>query len=489
MKRRIMYAVALAVALSLLFGSNGFAADGPKGIVLTWAEDDVYRSMAVSWFTTDEDDSVVYFDTKKHDNVQDYAFKAQGKKTKVRAGDDVIFKNWYHAAQFKDLKPATTFYFICGGPKGWSEVRQFRTMDPSKDVRFAFFGDTRCRNVNRGPYYEIEGPAYPEARIAVAKAIAAKNPDFAVFGGDMIMSGHDEEDWAAWFRDVTDNLISPDGSTIPLVPTLGNHDLARYRIPGKDFDATDETDYHIYTGLFALPGNGLWYTLNFKDLRLVSLLSAGGVKKKGLSTAERVAREMELQVPYLKQQLETNDKKWLIPFTHYSVNGGYGIKPGDGGWGMMESWVPLFEKYRVPLVLTSHSHNFMRSWPLKKFAIGKDFVDFGKDLELWPKGPPTYDMATDSRDGVTYIVQGSAGATQWYEEGTAIRIYPWMAAAFSRPSFTLVEIQGDKCRVLTEQAGTTYKEDHKRPRGAVLDDVTLPYVTKDFPPAKYNVAF
>ena len=117
------------------------------------------------------------------------------------------------------------------------------------------------------------------------------------------------------------------------------------------------------------------------------------------------------------------------------------------------------------------------------------FVDFGKNMELWPKGAPTYDMSKDSRDGVTYIVQGTAGATQWFEEGTAIRIYPWMAAAFSRPSFTLVEIQGDKCHVVTEQAGPTYKEDQNRPLGVVLDEFTLPYVTNYLPAAKYNVAF
>ncbi len=478
-----------AVLLVALFGSGAAAAAGPAGIVLTWAADDVYRSMAVSWYTEVEDDAIVYYDTQKRDKAQDFSFSAKGTAKRVRAGDDVVFKNVYHRVNLTNLKPATTYYFVCGGPKGWSDVKQFRTLDPAKDVRFGFFGDTRPRNTYKGPYYEIEGPAYPEARIAVAKATAAKNPDFVVFGGDMIMSGHDEEEWAAWFRDVTDNLVAPDGCRIPLVPTIGNHDLARYRIPGKNYDVTDESDYLIYTSLFALPGNGLWYSLNFKDLRLVSLLSAGGVKKDKLSTAERVAKEMELQVPFLKQQIETNDKKWIVPFTHYSVNGGYGIKPGDGGWGMMDTWVPLFEKHKLQLVLTSHSHHFMRSWPIKKFAIGPDFIDFGKNMELWPKGPPTYEMVGDSREGVTYMVQGTAGATQWFEEGTAIRIYPWMAAAFSRPSFTVVEIQGDKCHVVTEQAGTTFKEDHLRPMGAVLDEFTLPYVTKDFPVAKYNVAF
>jgi hypothetical protein len=442
--------------------------------------------MAISWYTKMEADSMVYYDTKPHDKLEDYAYKERGVHKQIRA-TDVIFKNWYHDVILRNLKPATTYYFVCGSPVGWSDVKKFKTLDPQKDIRFGFIADSRRRGEGR---YEIEGPAYPDARIFVAQGLAAKNPNFVAFGGDMIMSGHEEWEWEAWFEDIPGNLIASDGCIIPMVPAIGNHDLARYKIPGKQYDVTDETDYDIFTGLFALPDNELWFALNFKDLRFVTLATAGGIKQKGLSTGDRVKREAEKQVFFLRKQLETNDKKWFITQTHYSINGGYGIKPGDGGWGLIDTWVPLYEKYKVPLVLTAHSHHYMRSWPLKRFAIGQDFVDFGKNLELWPKGPPIIEMANDSREGVTYIVQGNCGAdTEWFEDGTAIRIYPWMAAAYSRPSFTLVEIKGDQCYVVTETVGTNVEKDHLRPRGYVLDEFTLPYTTEDFPMAKYNVAF
>ncbi len=461
----------------------------PRGIHLTWAEDDVYHTQAISWYTRTGTGSIVYYDTKSHKNLEDYAYKVRGEKKKVRAGD-IVFSNTYHDTLIKDLEPNTTYYFICGSSDGWSDVRKFKTMDPDADLKIAFSGDTR-RTGAYGGGYEMEGSVFPDARIFNIMAIAKQDPDFYLFGGDFVMSGHEEGSWENWFLDITDHLIRTDGTMIPLVPTPGNHDLGHYLIPDKKVEYTDETDYEIYTGLFALPENELSYTLNFNKFRVISLYTMSGMLEPDVGGGERVAKEVDKQTSYLDKQLKSNDKPWVTTMTHYSTLSGYGIKPGDGGWSMIEKWFPLYEKYKVPFALTAHSHHYMRSWPIKHFSYDENFVDFGETkADLWPNGAPKYEFAKDSRNGTVHIMSGNAGtATEWFEKDSGVRIYPWMAAAYSRPSYTIFELTDETAHVTTYTAGSLAVHDHDRVDGFILDEFTLPFTSSNFPEAEYNVAY
>jgi acid phosphatase len=90
--------------------------------------------------------------------------------------------------------------------------------------------------------------------------------------------------------------------------------------------------------------------------------------------------------------------------------------------------VPIFERYRVALVLNGHDHNYQRY---------------------------------TSRRDVTYIVTGGGGAAL-YPVRSDCRETPARAAAARRHHFTAVQIAGDSMTVTAVAAG-----------GAVLDRTVI----------------
>lgn len=471
-----------------------------NGIHLTWAENDVYHTMAVSWWTKGPAKSVVLYDTEAHKGASGkYAFKAEGDKHKITTTRST-WDNWYHDVGLTGLEPGTTYYFVCGGPQNWSDEYSFRTIGEDQKVKLVYGGDSR---IVPYPGAEIEGPL-DYTRIIVSDDAAAENPDFVLFNGDMVWHGFEEEQWERWFDDVTGHLVTDEGRIIPLVPTIGNHDLAYLAWYGDEGEGSwmDMTDYDCYRGLFALPGNELWYTLDFPNIRLIILCAAGGTgfSEKpepeeeapfgGMSGAYalRVVNEALAQVDFLEEQLAGAEQRWTLTTQHTSITGGYGLRPGDGGEGMIYHWVPLFEEYGMPMNLASHSHHYVRTWPIAHLELPEDFTDFGESAQdLWPNGQPIVELAHNSEDGVIYEVQGNWGAAcEWMEKDTSVRIYPWFAAARSRPTYTLIEDEGEGLHVTTKHAGVVWSW-YGIPKE--LDEFTLPFTTADFPTAEYTVAF
>src|SRR5579862_1576825 len=93
------------------------------------------------------------------------------------------------------------------------------SVDLQADVRVPFrfvaYGDTRFHDPKD---FEAANPA---VRVALVQAIAAVNPAFICFTGDIVYNGYDADDWKVWDSETS---IWREKS-IPVYPTLGNHDL------------------------------------------------------------------------------------------------------------------------------------------------------------------------------------------------------------------------------------------------------------------------
>lgn len=441
-----------------------------RGIYLTWPENDVYHTMAASYWTEDYAKSWVWYDTVSRDGIPGkYTNQIKGVTHQISTTRST-WDNWYHDVVLRGLKPGTTYYFIVGSPGNWSKEYSFRTIGIDQQVKFVFGGDSR----GPGPS-ELEGPVFPEARIAVSKAAAAEDPDFIVFGGDLVRQGSKEEQWEAWFDDVTAHFVTKEGRMIPIVPAIGNHDLA---------GVSGMSDYDYYRGLFVLPNNELWYTLDFPDIRLLALCASygSGWAEEGMSNGEKTEQEVLQQVDFLQERLQNATQKEVITVQHVDITGGKAFKQVDNSWSMVEHWVPLFKKYGVALNLAGHWHRYVRTWPIKHFELGPE-------SEFWPNGTPIIDLAHNSEKGVTYLVNGAWGApTEWMEKGSMCRIHDWFAAAYSRPAYTLIEETKKGLHITTKDVRAGWVYDWFG-LSHVMDEFTLPYTTEEFPPAEYNIAF
>jgi len=88
-------------------------------------------------------------------------------------------------------------------------------LNVSVPFRFVAYGDTRFHDPN-----DTEA-ANPAVRLALVKAIAAANPAYVCFTGDIVYNGYDVNDWKTWDSETS---IWRD-KKIPIYPALGNHDL------------------------------------------------------------------------------------------------------------------------------------------------------------------------------------------------------------------------------------------------------------------------
>ena len=461
----------IMVGSALVIGIHGWTIVGagrgskllvPSQIHLTWATNDVYHTMTVSWWTLERGTSVVLYDTVPHEGaIGLYANRAEGVSQRV-----ADFKGWYHDAELTGLTTGTTYYFVCGGPAGWSDEHSFRTIDEEEGVSFILGGDSRR------PYAAAEiksSPTaisnWPYARDWVSTTMAGEDPDFVVFIGDMVNSGNDQEQWANWLEMVQERWVTPDGRMIPIVPVIGNHEMGAY--------PDEESSYEFFTGIFALPGNELWYSLDFPDLHVTVLCTTGGCVATWWPPAEE---EAEDQVEWLESDLGESDAEWKVVAFHIPYYSSFVTGTGYPSELYLKHWASIIEDpaYGVDIVATGHVHNYMRSWPIRTMKI--EDVGLEPDLPWSGEGYlAVYELEEESSDGVTYIVQGCWGApTDPYEEGTDCDIRDFMAEAAARPSYTLAELISGGLYIVTKDTD-----------GNVLDDFTLPYTGLD-PPPEYN---
>jgi len=111
---------------------------------------------------------------------------------------------------------AAIFALTCCSKKS---MAQSFTVDLRADVKapfsFVAYGDTRFHDPK-----DTEA-ANPTVRVALVKAIAAVNPAFICFTGDVVYNGYDANDWKVWDSETS---LWRD-KKIPVYPALGNHDL------------------------------------------------------------------------------------------------------------------------------------------------------------------------------------------------------------------------------------------------------------------------
>jgi 3',5'-cyclic AMP phosphodiesterase CpdA len=87
----------------------------------------------------------------------------------------------------------------------------------SVPFRFVAYGDSRFHDPTD------TDAANPPVRIALVRAVAAANPAFICFTGDLVFNGDDANDWKVWDSETSVWREK----NIPVYPTLGNHDVRK----------------------------------------------------------------------------------------------------------------------------------------------------------------------------------------------------------------------------------------------------------------------
>ena len=336
----------------------------PRKVHLTYSINDPSRSVTITWETRDEVSSVVKYDTEPRGGDPDaYEFEAYGTVHTYAGASGYI-----HDVVLNDLQPNTTYYFVCGSPEGgWSQEMAFRTapLIPEKIV-FVAGGDSRTN---------------PDKRDAVSELMAQYSPEFVLYTGDAVDSGHEQSLWDDWFNSMQQYWVTPEGYRIPILPCLGNH----------------EENAVNYYKQYALPGNEQWYSIDYTPyLHIVCLNSETSLSGD--------------QLEWLEADLKAHqDVPWIVVFFHRPP---YSASRHGSSLTIRRTWCPVFDQYGVDFVFNGHDHCYERTKPIKGEQVADSYLN-----------------------GTCYVVTGGWGAPLY-----GVGEEWWTAYSESCHHFCLVEI-------------------------------------------------
>ena len=273
---------------------------------LTWRCDTILQKAYVTLLT--HNDTIIY--------------EATGKIIETPGG-----KGAYYGCLIDSLKAGETYsYAVTTGTQN-SLWYTFTLPEKTKEtLSFIYFGDIQDSvNGKTGIIYKAVANRYPEAH-------------FWLFGGDMIEK-YLEYYWEEWFANMEEIA-----EQTPILSIPGNHE--HYKGFPKKIDPR-------WPQHFRYPENGIDKTTRYGNVR-----TYGDVLLLSLTTFELPSPiVLWKQYNWAKKILQTSQQKWKIVTMHHPV---YSIARSRFNPFSRWIWNPLFEKYKVDLLLQGHDHGYGR---------------------------------------------------------------------------------------------------------------------------------
>ncbi|WP_147676653.1 purple acid phosphatase family protein [Algibacter pacificus] len=265
----------------------------------------------------------------------------------------INYKINYHSVTFKNLDPDTTYGYRVGDGAHWSEWIQFKTAKTSAGkFTFLYMGDVQNNILELWSRVVREGFK------------KAPNARFIVYAGDMVETGQNDKQWHEWFK--AGDWIH---SMVPAFPVPGNHEYKT--------DKKKERKLAIqWKHQFTLPENGpdgvkeSAYYSDYQNVRIIGLNSMEKQKEQAI---------------WLEEVLKYNPNKWTVITFHYPI---YSSSAGRDNKRWRDLLKPIFDKYKVDLVLQGHDHTYARG--------GENNMTTGVSK-------------TDKKTGTVYVVSVSGG--------------------------------------------------------------------------------
>ena len=321
-------------AFFLCLALQGAAAHAAEliGTYLTW-NSDPSRTMVVQWMSDGEDAPAAV------------EYRIKGTSGWMKAKADKVQKlyegnQWVRSVELTGLAPDTDYSFRVGEKEGW-----FRTMplNLDKTIKFVDGGDI---------FYS---PAPKEIWREMNTHVAAFDPNFVILGGDIAYVEHKSVErkadrWAEFISKMSNDMVTKDGRSIPMVMVIGNHDVRQRE---NQDDNASEPEYFFQ--IFRFPKHyKAYYSLNFGEYLSLFLLDTGHASPIAGAQTEWLEKEL----------LDQIGQTWKMASYHVAA---YPGKPNqfdrELSTNARKSWSPLFSRYGVQCAFEHHNHVYKRTKP------------------------------------------------------------------------------------------------------------------------------
>ncbi|ACU61015.1 purple acid phosphatase family protein [Chitinophaga pinensis] len=240
----------------------------------------------------------------------------------------------YHRITLTGLQAATLYTYRVGSDNGWSEWLQFKTAAATpRKTSFIYLGDAQ---VGIRPFWSrVIRKAY--AQLPDAQAI--------IHAGDLVNRANNDEEWGQWFE--AGGYIH---GSIPSLVTPGNHEYTHE-------DGLPHLSL-FWKRQFSLPANGtgdpqLEGSVFYTDIQGVRFISLNTMMMEE-ATSEAL---ISTQLKWLENTLQNNPNKWTVVTMHHPV---FSTKKGRYNEKVRAHFKPVFDKYKVDIVLQGHDHAYGR---------------------------------------------------------------------------------------------------------------------------------
>ncbi|MCD2192052.1 metallophosphoesterase family protein [Actinomycetospora endophytica] len=308
-----------------------------------------------------------------------------------------------HHARLTSLSPDTDHVYGAVHDGAAAELGTLRTAPSGRaPLRFTSFGDQGTPTLGKqsadGHWVNdnLGSPAAGDVTAAVEQAA----PLFHLVNGDLCYANLAVDrvrSWSDWLADT-----GRSSRHRPWMPAPGNHENERGNGP---------FGYGAYQALFALPDSGadpetrgLWYAFTAGSVRVVSLanddvaLQDGGNSYVHGYSGGAQARWLEGE---LARSSADSSIDWIVVCMH-QVAVSTVDRFNGADLGVRQSWLPLFDRYGVDLVVCGHEHHYERSHPVRG-ALGTD--------TLTPRPVSMRTDVVDTSAGTVHMVIGGGGTS------------------------------------------------------------------------------
>ena len=291
-------------------------------------------SRTVMWQSdAEEKDAFVEYRAAKDENA---AIQTQKEHINDKFTDNGK-TTYVHTVILQNLQPGTEYEYRLGHENRRSQWYRLNTANSHNHYKALIFPDSQSAK------YKVWED--------VAMRAWQRNRDarFFITMGDLVDNGEHAYQWNEWFT-----RIGPMSTRIPAAPVLGNHETYtmdwKVRVP------------QAYLHYFQLPEGApeayknQFYSFDYGDVHYVVL-----------NTQMREMKDfypnlLQDQLAWFKADMEKSKKKWNVVLMHKDVlRYGFLTRKTPREEGFSEEGkvlMPLFDKYKVDVVLTAHLHTY-----------------------------------------------------------------------------------------------------------------------------------
>ncbi|MEY3647063.1 MAG: hypothetical protein RL127_1771, partial [Bacteroidota bacterium] len=240
-------------------------------------------------------------------------------------------------------------------------------------------------------------------------------------GDNAYNNGKDEE----YQKNVFDVYQSAFLQNLPIYPSPGNHDY------GGKHDPKEPPYFKIFNMPIEGQAGGVpshaesYYSVNYGPVHLIALDT-----EMRDETGLQLMDGKGMQYDWLKSDLAANKLPWVVVYFHkppYSK----GSHDSDVELDMKhlrEHVNPLFEQFKVDLVIAGHSHVYERSYPMRGHYGVNETFDAATHVVAQTTSANHYVVGPKGQ-GVIYVVSGSGGKFGGQRPG-----YPMKSSVYTNNS-------------------------------------------------------